>query len=266
MSEQGLIKQGVIERFTNADAPENAAAGFRKSGVVLLDGLWSPDRIAAFRSALARGQPQLFERSDAGLGGAQHVGDDRFVVPLALTAETDCLDLILNPPLAGVLNQVLGSDWIFDAIGVIVSWPGASDQHVHRDGPSLFAEAGIDAILPAYAVTVSIPLQDNDALAGATAFWPGSHRSAVRLIDSQPEAPEAHAGSCVLWNFRIRHRGLGNHSQQPRLLLYLTACRRFWTDSFNFEPGRNSKLLIDAGLLANLPEDQRARFWRAETL
>lgn len=254
----------LIERFTSVDTAARAASGFRKAGVAILDDLWTAERIASFRAYLATSQPHLFERKDEGLGGAQHVGDDRYVVPLAVTAAMDCSDLILHPAVGAMATEVLGPDWVFDAIGVIVSWPGASDQHIHRDGPSLFAEAGIDAILPAYAATVSIPLQNNDAMAGSTAFWPGSQRSASPLIDSEPEAPELPAGSCAMWNFRIRHCGLGNRGQQPRLLLYLTICRRFWTDAFNFEPGRNAKLTIDADLLAALPEDQRARFLRAE--
>ena len=56
-----------------------------------------------------------------------------------------------------------------------------------------------------------------------------------------PENPVAvcsPAGDVVLMDYRIKHRGMGNNSTEPRPLLYITYAKKGWTDRANFSSRR----------------------------
>jgi ectoine hydroxylase-related dioxygenase (phytanoyl-CoA dioxygenase family) len=175
----------------------------------------------------------------------------------------DCVDVFLHPTLVEFYTRTLGPKFVFEAIGVLSSLPGAEDQHLHSDGSELFNEVGIDRLLPNVALTVVIPLVRMDAVSGMTAFWPGSHLHRDDVDRTQFVAPELDPGSCAIWDFRLRHRGLANKGDRARLSLYLTVCRPFWIDHQNFEPGVNAKLLASRAALDRLSEQDRKRFARA---
>jgi hypothetical protein len=50
------------------------------------------------------------------------------------------------------------------------------------------------------------------------------------------------AGDCILFDYRLNHRGLGNKSQSNRALLYLTYAVPWWRDPKNFSSSRYLKL------------------------
>ena len=50
------------------------------------------------------------------------------------------------------------------------------------------------------------------------------------------------AGQAVLADYRIKHRGLANHSTEERPLLYLTYGRPWWVDVHNFDKKRYQNL------------------------
>ena len=50
------------------------------------------------------------------------------------------------------------------------------------------------------------------------------------------------AGSALIFDYRLKHRGLGNHSAEERPLLYITYARPFWVDVYNFDKKRYAKL------------------------
>lgn len=193
-----------------------------------------------------------------------HVGDRRFTAPLCYASPFDCADFVMHPLVDALLGASLGTDYVFEAFGVISSLPGAKDQAVHRDGGPLFAGSGIDGLLPASAIAVSLPLVDMDETSGMTVFWPGSHRKEARDEAAPGIAAEAPAGSLVFWDFRTFHNGMANRSGAARPFLYLTACRPFWIDHRNFVPGMNAKLTASRAALDALDDSARARFVRAE--
>ena len=57
------------------------------------------------------------------------------------------------------------------------------------------------------------------------------------------------AGSAILFDYRLKHRGLGNRSTEDRPLLYLTYARPFWLDVYNFDRKRYASLptVVDRG-------------------
>ncbi|KAJ1622573.1 hypothetical protein T492DRAFT_885058 [Pavlovales sp. CCMP2436] len=46
----------------------------------------------------------------------------------------------------------------------------------------------------------------------------------------------------LVFDYRLRHRGLANHSSQPRPLLYLTYAKPFFADATNFSATRYPEL------------------------
>ena len=111
-----------------------------------------------------------------------------------------------------------------DLAGCVVSRPGSSDQQFHQDGstPGFF--------------NVFIPLVDVTAELGPTEFVPGTHRQGgasgggfFDLLGAGASAasvsPECAAGDLLIFDYRVRHRGVGNRSRGPgatRPVAYLT--------------------------------------------
>ena len=125
-----------------------------------------------------------------------------------------------------------------DSIGCVTSLPGAPDQHFHPDGT---AEGLYNAFCPLVPV-----LADN----GPTELRPGSHMWNDSALGSEPRhdlervlpvAPLTHepAGSVLLFNYRCYHRGLGNHTMQPRPVAYVCFATRDVTDAHNFPSDRS---------------------------
>lgn len=237
-------------------------ADFRRDGYIVIPGVFDPDRIAILHEALRRDYPGHMGVGE--LDDFVDVGDRRIFAPVRFAAPFDCADIAAQPLLTGLLAAILGHDFVFEAMGVITSRPGAADQHIHRDGGLLFPEIALDRVLPPSAVTVMTPLVDMDEVSGRTAFWPGSHRSTATDVDSEGAAPSIPVGALALWDYRVLHRGCANRGEVPRPLLYFVACRPHWIDHRNFAPGRNAKLLASRDALDALDADTRARFVRAE--
>jgi len=258
----GLTESLTVPRH-GVDADADAYADFRKAGVIVFDQLWPAARIAELLATLETLHPDYVGKVARRPDDRFEVGDGRFISPLTFAPPFDCADILLHPTLVRFFSRALGPKFVFEAIGVISALPGAAAQTLHSDGAWLFGEVGLDRILPAFAMTVVIPLVAMDAVSGMTALWPGSHLH-DRDVDTDPyEAPEIATGSCAAWDFRLRHRGLANNGTQARPLLYVTVCRPFWIDHKNFEPGVNAKLLASRSAVAKLPEADRKRFMRA---
>jgi ectoine hydroxylase-related dioxygenase (phytanoyl-CoA dioxygenase family) len=75
---------------------------------------------------------------------------------------------------------------------------------------------------------------------GPTEFGPGSHIDFD--IKAASTTPVIKAGQALLFDYRVKHRGLGNRSTEERPLLYITYARPFWVDVYNFDRKRYSSL------------------------
>jgi len=253
---------------SDTSAVDQQIADFRRDGYLVVPSVLPAARIAELLDHLKRDYPGSIGAAEP--GDFFKVGDRRIISPIRFAGAFECADIAGHPVLVSLLDAILGAGWVFEAFGVTCSLPGADAQHIHRDGGVLFPETGIDQVLPASAVTVMIPLVDMDEVSGSTMFWPGSHRKVVPpdAEDDMAEGvtPVVRAGSIALWDFRVRHGGRPNLGDQPRPLLYFTACRPYWMDHKNFVPGRNAKLLAARDALDRLDDPVRQRFVRAEVI
>ena len=253
--------------YTRAPPGDREAllAGMNRDGVAMIEGLASPARMSRLLGQLSSQFPETLATGDA---PADHVevGEERFAFPLPVASPFDIEDLLFAPALTGVLDAILGADWVFESIGVVIAKPGASDLRVHRDGGWLFGGTGFDKIMPPVALTVAFPLMDFDAVVGRTAFIPRSQREfEVRKDPALFVSTDQPAGSCCLWDFRMVHRAEQNRSNRVRAMIYATVCRPFFIDAENFRKG-NRKVVVSRASLENLDKPSRKRLSRAELI
>ncbi len=250
---EGVTPTPSIGHFTG-NRPDDAVECLKRDGVVAFDGLWSPEFISRLAHALRKTVPGAYDMCAPDPEDFLEVGTHRIngLVPVA-GAMRECLDLLLHPALLQLCEQMLGENWVFESLGVISSFPGATVQGTHTDSPHLFDGVQLACDLPAFALTISIPLVPVDAINGSTEFLPRTHRAATLAGSGAFVTSWLSPGDCMVWDFRVRHRGQANNGSAARPLLYVTACRKFWHDSANFRPDAR-KLVLDRKARALIPQ------------
>ena len=111
-------------------------------------------------------------------------------------------------------------------------------QNFHSDGDHLTRSKHA----PPYGLNVFIPLVDLDVLNGPTELCPGTHVLGHFDDSVQSILPCIPAGQTLLFDFRLRHRGMGNNSTAARPVVYLTYATPRWKDNENFNRRRYRKL------------------------
>lgn len=246
---------------------EGAAEAIGRDGVAKIEGLFDPALITDLRNNLAKAVPGAFSREAPAPEQLWDVGNRRINGLVIIEGRMRrSLDLLLQPVLLALLERLLGNDWKYESFGLITAYGGAEEQQIHSDAPTLFPGHGADPMLPAYALTISIPLVPlSQAGNGSTEFALGSHRQPDRDYETFVGC-DAAVGDCMIWDYRVRHRGQPNRTDHARPLLYATAARKFWTDTYNFSPRNNRRLVIDARELKAVDKAVRHRFDRAYDL
>lgn len=152
-------------------------------------------------------------------------------------------DPLLNEkaPWLPIVYSMLGEDAVLKYAGLITSFPGSSDQPWHGDGPHLF-ESQLQC--PPHALNVFIPLHEITEKLGPTEFVPGSHKitNANRdneLLKTNPNrvqsiSPLLDAGTSLLYDYRVIHRGTQNCSDRSRHMFYLLYTKPWFNENINF--------------------------------
>jgi ectoine hydroxylase-related dioxygenase (phytanoyl-CoA dioxygenase family) len=234
---------------------------FVRNGYALLDHVLSVPDVSALRGEFhARYEKYLQDRE---YGETMEVGNKRFLVPVELSGGFAEAQVWANRYVIAVVRELLGEDAVLDNFGAVVSLGGSEKQHSHRDASLLF-ESRISSILPAYAMTVVLPLIDMNERQGTTAIWPGSHRW-TEFQDKEPAlVPEIPAGSAFMWDYRLYHFGTPNQTSVPRPMIYGAYARSWYRDAANFRKETQRRLWLPDGFVAALPKDQRRLFARVE--
>ena len=73
-------------------------------------------------------------------------------------------------------------------------------------------------------------------------FWK-SCSAKIGYSNQTPQAFTVAAGSVILFDYRVLHRGLAHKGDQPRPVLYFTYGRRWFSDNLNF-PERDPPRLV----------------------
>lgn len=212
-------------------------------GYAVLENVISPDTLATVRTA-------FFEMLDANV---REVGDNRGRqrqggVPLPIEAPFTDPEILANPLALDLYEDLLGNDITCSYFSSDTPLPGSEYQPAHRDGQDLFP--GLAATLPPYMYEVNIPLVDFREDNGPVEIWPFSHlvndfslgnpraleHEGVTATETEvqhyaaslaPQPVLMPAGSLLLRDPRMWHRGTPNRSTEPRPMLSL-AYHRPW--------------------------------------
>lgn len=228
-----------------------------KNGYAILDHVFPEDKIRALNREFHEQYAKY--QQDRELDETLWVGDRRFLVPIDLSGGFGDPCLYANPLVVALVRQTLEPDAILEAYGAIISLSGSTEQDIHRDSPVLFSN-DIAPLLPAHALTFGIPLVEMNELHGTTEIFPKSHRWKVFDQQASPQFPVVPIGSCVIWDFRLFHRGTPNRSDMPRPLLYATYARRWYQDPVNFVKATQRRLAFGPAFFENLTDDRRKLF------
>lgn len=146
-------------------------------------------------------------------------------------------------PWMPIVRQILGEDVVLIHKGVFLSMPDAESQIYHQDGPHLNTKIQ----KPCHAVNVFIPLVDLTSRNGPTEFCLGTHYHGHDEYDkTRVETPTVPAGTPVIFDYRLGHRGLANTSSACRPIVYCTYAAavngKEFRDSVNFSRKRYHKI------------------------
>ena len=153
-----------------------------------------------------------------------------------------------NPSAMDLLSEVLLPSYVIESIGGFNAMPGASNQNWHVDNEhQLFSEVPQH---PPYCLTVSIPLVDCNTVSGCTEFSFRSHHcmdvdsDGVRLpgCDNNKDIwPDVKAGSAIIYDPRIIHRGRENKGKTDRPMIHNSYCHPWYKDEGN---GRGESVVV----------------------
>lgn len=248
-----------------SDTVQQASRCFRTDGALLMEDIVDTAIIAQAHEAFNQAYSHYLDGSTH--EDALKVGDRRLLITLRLEQPFDDPRLFANPYLLPVLNAALDDGFVIGAFGVVCSLPSAPAQQQHDDGGILFPQSPLNGLLPSAAITVGLPLLEMNEVHGTTALWLGSHRDASIALKEAAIEPVVREGSCMLWDFRLKHGGTPNRGALPRPLMYLTYCRPWFVEYLNFTANMNPKqkpLLATEAFLSSLSEKQRRLLARAQ--
>lgn len=221
----------------HASAVKQAGAILRREGVVVLDDLINPALLDECRREIIERYPDYDVRDvERDLGSFPA----RYTMPLVIDGVLADRAIFAPPAIMDICADLLGPKTILEALGLLVSLPGAPNQGQHFDG-LLFEENNLDRMLPPVAISISRPLVRLDETTGTTAFWRRSHREPLR--PGPPDfAPALSVGSAVIWDFRTVHSGRGNQGGQPRPIIFSVHSRDWWQEPKRAKHVRYRKL------------------------
>jgi len=174
-------------------------------------------------------------------------GFGRYDMELPAFDDTNTFGFLTDPtkaPWMPVVKAILGDDAILIHKGCFLSMPGSAPQEYHQDGVHLTTQTQ----RPCHAINVFIPLVDLNSRNGPTEFCLGSHILGLEGYDRDfVEVPKPKAGTPVIFDYRLGHRGLGNNSSRScRPIVYCTYARaaqgKEFRDSVNFSRKRYHKI------------------------
>ena len=233
-------------------------------GVCVLDSVFPREWIAARRATTARAFAECLGLASGhkdGLSVGMHNGfaeavqraKGRYDILYGVNGNSDFMEV--DRVLSQVLLQILTKRvMLFN--GLLHADPGCNEQLWHADGEHLFP-GSCHVNLPLHCLNVFVPLVDITEDNGGTEFCLGSHRLTggspdIVWQDAQhkdrigctvtPVAFTCRAGSVIMFDYRVLHRGLANNGPEARPVLYFTYAHAWFRDMHNF-PVRS---LLDA--------------------
>lgn len=225
-------------RTTYAEATvDHVAVGLEADGYVVVEGMLSPEEVAATRADLR----SVLDGTPTGRNDFEGFATKRVY---ALFAKTRAFDgPATDPLLLGVLDRVLGPSQLSAPVGIQIG-PGEKAQVLHRDD-SIYP---LPRPHPEVVLNTMWPFDDFTAENGATRLVPGSHRSDDPPGEAGAIVAEMPAGSAMFYLGSLWHGGGANRTDRPRLGVILEYAAAW------LRPQENHVLAVPREVVATLPK------------
>jgi hypothetical protein len=229
------------ERAEGKLTPENlrlAALTFNEVGYVEIEDVFNLVYLDMIRDAY-ESQLRSFLEGRGGLDGLEgktfgknHLS---FHPPILFPLADE--RIAAHPLAVQLTTELMGENFHCGFYNTNTAMPGSGMQPIHQDTRTLFG-AALGVPHPVVSLVVNIPLCDFTIENGSTEVWPGTHR----FVDGATEdgrtleeraslLPSARtnfkAGSLVLRDMLMWHRGMPNRADHPRTMIAL-----IWERSF----------------------------------
>jgi phytanoyl-CoA dioxygenase PhyH len=222
LTDEELVAQRLTEQ-----ALGSAIDQVRNNGYVLFERVLPADLLADMQSTFGRLLDQHMARADPNRGARRYQMHLPFAPPFCDER------VIASPFVLPIVEALLGEDCICHYLSSDTPLPGSEYQDTHPDIFPLFPETKL--VLPPYSIVLNIPLVDATADNGPLEIWPGGTHHYVAERSKIPGIAAAMhsetllmpAGSMLIRDSRMWHRGTPNHSNAPRpnfTLIY----SRYW--------------------------------------
>jgi Phytanoyl-CoA dioxygenase (PhyH) len=233
----------------------------RDSGIAVIDGVYpraEVDRLnGAYQDLLAHRPKGMVQPTS----GENHV---QMQLPLAEPFSDEIV--VAHPVVVQVMSVALGPDFECCYFNSNTAYFGSTHQPVHRDhGPVFGTQHSVPT--PPTGFVANIPLCDFTVDNGSTELWPGTHLivdtpdDADVTLDERAEVLpssrlDVEAGSLVLRDMRLWHRGTPNTTERPRSMIAVVY-KRHWL------AWRHPALRVPMSTWDNWPEHVRSIFRKA---
>ncbi len=175
-------------------------------------------------------------------------------------------DVLVNPFVIDVTHALLG-DGVKNAFySGNCCLPGSQSQPVHFDMGHLWPNYH-----PAHAIVVNVPVINMNRENGSTELWPQSHLNTAKskitsdikvpdeIVESQrkksrPFQPEMPAGSILLRDIRLWHRGMPNKTDKPRPMIAMIHYPRWYQTSQSVKLEKGSEEIVKDKRLTTVAE------------
>lgn len=205
------LKKESMEPSTLAFAIQQ----IKMNGYVVLESVIPPDLI----SELGTFFNQILEHNVATKEANR--GKNRYQMHLPFTEPFIHQQVVANPIALSVIDKFLGEDCICHYLGGNTPLPGSEYQILHSDIHQLFPDS--DLVSPVYCIVLDIPLVDFRQDNGAMEIWPGGTHLVPNSTDIKKMSKVMYseqvimpAGSLLIRDARMWHRGTPNRSEAPR--------------------------------------------------
>ncbi len=241
------------------DTLGKAVEAIRRDGFVVLENVVSLDSIAVLREKALEDVKALLARPDAPFNfNTGNLQQDPPPFPPYLFR-----DVLVNDFVAQVTGALLGPGVKNAFYSGNTALPSDACQPVHPDVGQLWS--GMDTASPAFGLVVNVPLVDMSATNGATELWPETHTDTTKDVFNDikvsvedldrwrnrttPLQPTVAAGGVVIRDIRLWHRGMPNHSDQPRPMIAMIHWVRWWSDMAPLKFPRGTEALFEHPIL-----------------
>ncbi len=216
-----------------------ALQALREDGFVILHEVIAPKHIESLRERMLADVDSILALDDVPFQfNDGHLQQDPPPFPPYLFR-----DVLMNDFVVQITRAILGEGVKNTMYGGNTCLPNETKQPLHVDHGQLWP--GLKTATPAFSLVANVPVVDMTPENGSTEIWPGTHLDTTRSHDEkdikippegearrraevEPLQPNVPAGSVLIRDMRLWHRGMPNHTDTPRPMIAMVHFVRWW--------------------------------------